>query len=98
MFFQGIVTSPTDPGPGVVFFIPEPVGWFDIAAYLRGQQAPDVPTDLSVLVAAASVPEPSSLTLCGVAALITLGVALRRRSGVRSAGKLLLDRSRLHKK
>src|SRR5208337_3757399 len=46
-------------------------------------------------VAAASVPEPSSLTLCGVAALISLGVALRRRSGVRSAGKLLSDRSRL---
>jgi len=44
------------------------------------------------------VPEPSSLTLCGVAALISLGVALRRRSGVRSAGKLLSDRSRLLKK
>ncbi|MGA7500430.1 MAG: hypothetical protein WBX00_27165 [Isosphaeraceae bacterium] len=53
---------------------------------------------VAVLVAAASVPEPSSLTLCGVAALISLGVALRHRSGVRSAGRLLLDRSRLHKK
>ncbi len=42
----------------------------DVAAYLRGQQAPDVPTDLSVVIAAASVPEPSSLTLGGVAALI----------------------------
>jgi PEP-CTERM motif len=51
-----------------------------------------------VLVAAASVPEPSSLTLCGVAALIGLGVALRRRSVVRSAGSLLLDRSRVLKK
>jgi hypothetical protein len=81
-----------------VFFITAPGGLFDVAAYLRGQQALDVPTDLSVLVAAASVPEPSSLTLCGVAALIGLGVALRHRSGVRSAGRLLLDRSRLHKK
>jgi hypothetical protein len=98
MFFQGIVTSPINPDPGVVFFIPEPAGWFDVAAYLRGQQAPDVPTDLSVVIAAASVPEPSSLTLCGVAALISLGVALRRRSGVRSTGRLLLDRSRLLKK
>ena len=55
-------------------------------------------TDLSVLIAAASVPEPSSLTLGGVAALISLGVALRHRSGVRSVGRLLLDRSRLLKK
>ena len=65
---------------------------------LRGQQAPDVPTDLSVVIAAAPVPEPSSLTLCGVAAQIILGVALRHRSGVRSAGTLPLDRSRLLKK
>ncbi|MGZ3387703.1 MAG: PEP-CTERM sorting domain-containing protein [Isosphaeraceae bacterium] len=49
------------------------------------------------MIAAASVPEPSSLTLGGVAALI-LEVALRYRSGVRSAGRLPLDRSRLHKK
>jgi hypothetical protein len=98
MFFEGIVTNPINPDPGVVFFIPEPAGWFDVAAYLRGHQAADVPTDLSVLIAVTSVPEPSSLILGGVAALISLGVALRRRRGVRSAGILLLDRSRLHKK
>jgi len=97
VFFEGIVTVPITPGPGV-FFITAPVGYFDVAAYLRGQQGTDVPTDLSVVIAAASVPEPSSLTLCGVAALISLGVALRRRSGVRSPGRLLLDRSRLLKK
>jgi len=97
VFFEGIVTGLITPGPGD-YFITAPGGLFDVAAYLRGQQALDVPTDLSALVAAASVPEPSSLTLCGVAALISLGVALRHRSGVRSAGRLLLDRSRLHKK
>ncbi len=97
VFFEGIVTVPITPGPGV-FFITAPGGYFDVAAYLRGQQGTDVPTDLSVVIAAASVPDPSSLTLCGVAALINLGVALRRRSGVRSAGKLLSDRSRLLKK
>ncbi|MGA8351939.1 MAG: hypothetical protein WB773_29385, partial [Isosphaeraceae bacterium] len=96
VFFEGIVTVPITPGSGV-YFLTAPGGFFDVAAYLRGQQAPDVPTDLPVVIAAASVPEPSSLTLCGVAALI-LGVALRYRSGVRSAGRLPLDRSRLHKK
>jgi len=96
VFFEGIVTVPITPGSGV-YFLTAPGGFFDVAAYLRGQQAPDVPTDLSVVIAAASVPEPSSLTLGGVAALI-LGVALRYRSGVRSAGRLPLDRSRLHKK
>jgi len=96
VFFEGIVTVPITPGSGV-YFLTAPGGFFDVAAYLRGQQAPDVPTDLSVMIAAASVPEPSSLTLGGVVALI-LGVALRYRSGVRSAGRLPLDRSRLHKK
>ena len=96
VFFEGIVTVPITPGPGV-YFLTAPGGFFDVAAYLRGQQAPDVPTDLSVVIAAASVPEPSSLTLGGVAALI-LGVALRHRSRDRSAGRLPLDRSRLHKK
>lgn len=97
VFFEAIVTAPITPGPGV-FFLTAPGGLFDVAAYLRGQQAPDVPTDLSVVIAAVSVPEPSSLTLCGVAALIILGVALRHRSSVRSAGRLPLDRSRLLKK
>ncbi len=96
VFFEGIVTVPITPG-SVVYFLTAPGGFFDVAAYLRGQQAPDVPIDLSVMIAAAAVPEPSLLTLCGVAALI-LGVALRYRSGVRSAGRLPLDRSRLHKK
>ncbi len=95
VFFEGIVTGPIAPGPGV-YFLTAPGGFFDVA-YLRVLRAPDVPIDLSVVIAAASVPEPSSLTLCGVAALI-LGVALRYRSGVRSAGRLPLDRSRLHKK
>jgi PEP-CTERM motif len=97
VFFEGIVPGPINPGPGV-YFITAPGGFFDVADYLRARQAPGVPTDLSVVIAAASVPEPSSLTLCGVAALIGLGVVLRRRSVVRSAGRLLLDRSRVLKK
>jgi hypothetical protein len=60
--------------------------------------APDVPADLSVLIAAASVPEPQSLVLGGVAALLGLVVALSRRSANQSAAdRLLLDRSRLPK-
>ncbi len=86
--FEGILTGPINPGPGVYFVTPQG-GYFDVAAYLRGQQAAGVPTDLSVLVAVASVPEPSSLLLGGVAALIGLGVASRRRNAVRSAGRLL---------
>ena len=97
VFFEGVVTEPINPGPGV-YFLTAPGGFFDVTAYLRGQQAPDVPTDLTVLIASASVPEPSSLTLGGIAALISLGVALRRRNGVRCVGKLLWDRSRLLKK
>ena len=90
VFFEGVVTEPINPGPGV-YFLTAPGGFFDVTAYLRGQQAPDVPTDLTVLIASASVPEPSSLTLGGIAALISLGVALRRRNGVRCVGKLLWD-------
>jgi hypothetical protein len=77
MFFQGLVTTPINPGPGV-FFIPEPAGYFDVAAYLRDKNQIDVPTDLSVLVASA-VPEPASLVMGGVAVLGGLVLALRRR-------------------
>jgi hypothetical protein len=77
LFFQGLVTIPIGPGPGV-FFIPEPVGYYDIAAYLRNQGAPDVPVDLSVYIATA-VPEPASLVLGGIAVLAGLGMTLYRR-------------------
>ena len=43
VFFEAIVTGPLTPGPGV-YFLTAPGGLFDVAAYLRGQQAPDVPT------------------------------------------------------
>ena len=82
MLFDGILSSPINPGPGI-FFLTEPGGFFDVAAYLRGLPGTDVPADLSVLVA--TVPEPSSLTLGGIAASITLGIVSRRRSGKRSA-------------
>jgi hypothetical protein len=77
MFFQGLVTTPIAPGPGV-FFIPEPVGYFDVAAYLRDNSQPGVPTDLSVLVASA-VPEPASIVMGGIALLAGLGLAVGRR-------------------
>ena len=48
LFFQGLVTTPISPGTGV-YFTPEPVGFFDVAAYLRNQNAPNVPDDLSVM-------------------------------------------------
>jgi hypothetical protein len=80
MFFQGLITTPIGPGPGV-FFIPKPVGYFDVATYLRGNNQPGVPTDLSVLVASA-VPEPASLVMGGIAVLAELGLALGRRRAI----------------
>lgn len=77
MTFQGIVTTPIAPGTGV-FLINEPMGWFDVAAYLRNQGAQSVPGDLSVLIASA-VPEPSSMILGGIALLAGAGMACRRR-------------------
>jgi hypothetical protein len=77
MLFEGLVQGTVAPGPGV-FFIPEPNGYFDVAAYLLGQQALGVPTDLSVLVAS-QVPEPASLTLGVIALVVALGFAVQRR-------------------
>ena len=77
VLFQGILIGPINPAPGVYYVTP-PGGFFDVAAYLRGQQSPEVPTDLSVLVATVSVPEPPSLLVGGVAALISLAFALCR--------------------
>ncbi|MGC8639324.1 MAG: hypothetical protein ACP5XB_05530 [Isosphaeraceae bacterium] len=76
--FDGLVTTPINPGTGT-FFIPEPIGWFDVAKYLRGQTGVSgVPADLSVLVASV-VPEPTSLVLGGIAMAAGLGIALKRR-------------------
>jgi hypothetical protein len=74
--FSGIVNGPISPD----FSIPEPGGFYDIADYLRGQGAMSVPTDLSVIVGSTTVPEPPSIALAGVAALIALAVILRRHS------------------
>jgi hypothetical protein len=93
MTFNAVVPGPISPN----YSVPDPGPDFDVAAFLRQQGAAYVPTDLSVVILSA-VPEPSSLVLGGIAALIGLGVALGRRCGVRSAGRLLSDRSRLHKK
>ena len=79
LFFQGMVTTPVAPGPGI-FFIPEPSGYFDIAAYLNGQGAPNVPGDLSVLIASnASVPEPASLVMGAIGTIAGFLVVARRR-------------------
>ncbi len=70
VLFEGIVPGPINPGPGI-YFIPEPAGYFDVAAYLGSHGAPDVPGDLSVLVATlTSVPEPASLVTGGIALLL----------------------------
>jgi hypothetical protein len=83
MLFQGLVTSPINGGPNV-FFIPEPNGWFDVAAYLRGQPGViGVPGDLSVLVASA-IPEPASLVLAGIAVVAGVGIRIRRWFAARS--------------
>ena len=76
MFFEGLVTTPINPGPGV-FSIPEPEGFFDVAAFLVSQGAPDVPDDLSVLIA--TVPEPASLVMGGLGVLAGSWVVIRRR-------------------
>ena len=97
VFFEGIVPGPISPGPGV-YFVTTPGGYFDVAAYLRSQNAPDVPNDLSVLVATSAVPEPASLTLGGLAALVGLAAGLVRRGRIPTAGRVLSDRSPLPKK
>jgi hypothetical protein len=79
MLFEGLVQGPVTPGPGI-YFIPEPDFSFDVAGYLRGQQAPGVPTDLSVLVAS-QTPEPASLLLGGIALVVGIAFALWRRLG-----------------
>jgi hypothetical protein len=76
--FEGILSGPVAPSPGIYFVTP-PAGFFDVAGYLRGQQAAGVPTDLSVLVATTAVPEPSSLALSAAGILFTLAGLLRRR-------------------
>lgn len=77
--FDGLVETPINPGTGI-FFLSQPKGWFDVAAYLRDQGAGSVPTDLSVLVASAAVPEPSSLLMGGIAALVGVGILIHRRA------------------
>ena len=97
LFFEGILSGPINPGPGV-YFVTTPGGFFDVAAYLRSQGAPDVPRDLSVLVATSAVPEPSALTLGGLAALISLAAGLVRRSRIPTAKGVLSDPSPVPKK
>ena len=49
LFFQGLVTTPISPGTGV-YFTPEPVGFFDVAADLSTRNAVlRYPDDLSVM-------------------------------------------------
>ena len=73
MIFNAVVTGPISPN----YSDPGPV--FDVAAFLRQQDAAYVPTDLSVVILSA-VPEPSSLVLGGIAVLVGVTVGLLRRS------------------
>jgi PEP-CTERM motif len=78
MFFEGLVSTPVDAGSGV-YFIPEPAGYFDVAAYLVRQGAANVPNDLSILIAAnGTVPEPASLVMAGIGVVAGLCVVIRR--------------------
>jgi hypothetical protein len=80
VFFEGLITTPISPGPGI-YFIKEPAGYFDAAAYLVRRGAPDVPSDLSVRIATlGSVPEPSSL-VTGVIGLLLGGLCVGRKRG-----------------
>ncbi len=95
--FEGVIDAVIDPAPWV-YFLTEPGGYFDVTAFLRGQNAFGVPTDLTVLVATAAVPEPSSLVLGGLAALIGFGAAAVGRRRAQTAGRLLSDSSQVLKK
>jgi hypothetical protein len=79
VFYERMVTTPIGPGPGV-FFMPTPAGFFDVAAFLVREHATNVPTDLSVLIAAnGSVPEPASLVMGGIAVAAAVGLVITRR-------------------
>ena len=76
--FEGILSSNVAPGQGI-YFVQPPSGYFDIVPFLASQAGTKVPSDLSVQILTASVPEPGSITM----ALIGLGTlggwATRRR-------------------
>jgi len=76
LFFERLITTPIDAGPGI-YFIPQPAGFFDVAAYLVSQGAPNVPHDLSVLIA--SVPEPYSLVMGGTGLVAAVWLVQRHR-------------------
>jgi hypothetical protein len=75
MIFNGVVTGPIQPD----FTVPDPGTSFDVAAFLRQQNAASVPTDLAVVILSA-VPEPASLVLGAIAAVAGISVGLRRRA------------------
>ena len=74
MIFNAVVTGPISPN----YSVPNPGPDFDVAAFLRQQDAAYVPTDLSVVILSA-VPEPASLVMGGMGVLAGLWVVIRRR-------------------
>ncbi len=83
VFFEGLITTPITPGARI-YFIPQPSGYFNVAAYLASESAPGIPGDLSVFVVSPqSVPEPGSLATGAIGLLLAgLWVARRRRRRV----------------
>ncbi len=77
MLFHTVVSGPIHPD----YTVPNPGPMFAAAAFLRQQNAPDVPTDLSVVILS-SVPEPSSFALGAIALIIGVTLGLCRRSVV----------------
>jgi hypothetical protein len=75
MIFNAVVAGPIQPN----YTVPDPGSSFDVAAFLRQQNAASVPTDLSVVILS-TVPEPASLVLGAIAAVAGISVGLRRRA------------------
>jgi hypothetical protein len=75
MLFDAVISAPIHPD----YTISDPGPAFDAASFLRQQRAPDVPTDLSVVILS-PVPEPPSLVLGAIAVVVGVTLCVVRRS------------------
>jgi hypothetical protein len=75
MLFNAVISGPIHPD----YTVPNPGPVFAAAEFLRQQNAPDVPTDLSVAILS-PIPEPSSFALAAIALVVGVSVGLWRRA------------------